>query len=98
MPNELPDTAEALHRQETAHVLPRGWLFLTAGLIAWGLIYLFLYSPWASGWTQAGAMEGTSPEAGASVFATVLFTVLPAAAAAGLWLLQRSGPPRPPAR
>lgn len=54
-PNELPDTAEAMEAKETAHRLPVGWLALCFGLIAWGAVYLWLYTPSLGGWTQGGA-------------------------------------------
>jgi hypothetical protein len=54
---ELPDTVDALDAKETAHRLPAGWLLLLFGLIAWGVAYLWLYSPATSGWTQAGELE-----------------------------------------
>jgi hypothetical protein len=55
--SEIPDTAEAMEAKETAHTLPVGWLVLFFGLIAWGLAYLWLYSPATTGWTQAGELE-----------------------------------------
>jgi hypothetical protein len=90
MENELPDTAEALERKETAHAVPVGWFILFFGLIAWGGWYLFTYSPWSSGWTQEAQLAAAPVEVGSNIFMTVLFTVLPTAAAIGLWLLQRS--------
>ncbi len=83
MTEELPDTAEAMDSQETAHVVPAGWWALFVGLILWGVYYLFAYSPWASGWTQAGelaAATAAGPAAagasGTNVLLTVLFTAL----------------------
>jgi hypothetical protein len=89
MPNELPDTAEAMERKETAHQVPAGWYVVFFGIIAWGAWYLYTYSPWGGGWTQAGAMQDTAPEAGGNIFMTILFTALPTAAAVGLYLMQR---------
>jgi hypothetical protein len=93
MTNELPDTAEAMEAQATHDQVPVGWLVLFFGLIAWGAWYLWAYSPWGSGWTQAGQLEGTQA-AGATVETnitlTILFTALPTAAAVGLWLMQRA--------
>lgn len=86
---ELPDTAEAMEAKETANVLPTGWLVLFFGLIAWGVYYLYMYSPWTTGWTQAGELEAVSAEVGGNVFMTILFTALPTAAAIGLFLMQR---------
>jgi hypothetical protein len=90
MDNELPDTAEAMERKDTAHTVPTGWLVLFFGLIAWGAWYLYTYSPWGSGWTQEGQLGAAPAEVGSNIFMTVLFTALPTAAAIGLWLLQRS--------
>lgn len=55
--SEIPDTAEAMENKETAHRLPLGWLLLFFGLIVLGVIYLWLYSPALSGWSQAGEYE-----------------------------------------
>jgi len=55
--SEIPDTAEAMEAKETAHRLPVGWLVLFFGLIAWGVVYLWLYTPATSGWSQAGELE-----------------------------------------
>lgn len=87
--NELPDTAEALEAKETAHTLPAGWQALFYGLMAWGAYYLYMYSPWTTGWTQAGELEQVNPEVGGNIGMTVLFTGLPTLAALGLWLMQR---------
>jgi predicted permease len=89
MTNELPDTAEALERKETAHELPVGWRILFGGLIAWGAYYLFAYSPWASGWTQEGELKDAAAGVGSNIFMTVLFTALPTAAALILISMQR---------
>jgi hypothetical protein len=90
MENELPDTAEAMERKETAHAVPAGWFILAAGLIAWGAWYLYMYSPWSTGWTQEGQLSAAPAEVGRNIFMTILFTVLPTAAAIGLWLAQRA--------
>jgi len=55
--SEIPDTAEAMEAQETARTLPLGWRLLFWGLIAWGVAYLYLYSPAFSGWSQAGEYQ-----------------------------------------
>jgi len=89
MDNELPDTAEAMEAKETANHLPAGWLALYFGLILWGVWYLYAYSPWTTGWTQAGELEQVNPEVGGNIFMTVLFTALPTAAAVALFLMQR---------
>ncbi len=87
--NELPDTAEALEAKATENALPAGWLALFFGLIAWGVYYLYMYSPWTTGWTQAGELEKVNPEVGGNIFMTILFTALPTAAALVLWAMQR---------
>lgn len=91
--NELPDTADALEAKETAKKVPLGWWALFWGLIVWGVYYAWTYTPSLGGWSQVKAFEestqaaaATSGDAGANIFATVLFTVLPTAAAIGLWL------------
>jgi hypothetical protein len=92
MQSELPDTAEAMENGETAHQVPIGWVALAAGLILWGVWYLWTYSPWSTGWTQAAQLEGAQAagaDAGTNIFMTILFTALPTAAAIGLWLMQR---------
>jgi len=89
MTNEIPDTAEAMERQDTHDTLPTGWLVLFFGLIAWGAWYLWAYSPWSTGWTQAGELEKVNPEVGGNIFMTILFTVLPTSAALLLWFMQR---------
>jgi len=89
MTNEIPDTAEAMERQDTHDTLPTGWLVLFFGLIAWGAWYLWAYSPWSTGWTQAGELEKVNPEVGGNIFMTILFTALPTTAALVLWAMQR---------
>ena len=46
------DSAEAFEAKETAHVLPTGWLVLLFALVAWGAVYLWMYSPALGGWSQ----------------------------------------------
>jgi hypothetical protein len=89
--NELPDTAEGMEAKATADTVPVGWKVLFYGLILWGVYYLYTYSPWTTGWTQAGELEQVNPEVGGNIFMTILFTALPTAAAIGLYLLQRGG-------
>jgi len=89
--NELPDTAEGMEAKETAGTVPVGWKVLFFGLILWGVYYLYMYSPWSTGWTQAGELEQVNPEVGGNVFMTILFTALPTAAALLLWAMQRGG-------
>lgn len=85
MTNELPDSAEALEAKDTANKLPWGWLLLYFGLIAWGAVYLWSYSPWSTGWTQAGEYEAAqAPAAATNVAHTILYTALPAMVLLGL--------------
>ena len=55
--SEIDDTAEAMEAKESARKLPAGWLLLLFGLVAWGLAYLWLYSPATTGWSQAGEYQ-----------------------------------------
>jgi hypothetical protein len=101
---EIADSTEAMEAKETARAVPAGWWLLFFGLIAWGVYYLWAYSPWASGWTQAGALEAASaqggnappPDAGLStnVLMTILFTAIPTAAAIWLIMAQRKAKSR----
>jgi hypothetical protein len=91
--NELPDTPEALERKETAKTVPMGWWLLFYGLILWGIYYWWTYTPSLGGWSQERAFEESSKaavaasgEAGANIFMTILFTVLPTLTAIGLYL------------
>ncbi len=86
IPQELDDLS-AFEAKETSHKLPLGWVILFWGLVAWGLWYLWAYTPALGGWSQAQDLEGAS--AGANVFATILFTALPTAAAILIVLAQR---------
>jgi hypothetical protein len=66
-----------------------GWTILFTGLILWGAWYLWAYSPWSTGWTQAGELEQVNPEVGGNIGMTILFTALPTLAAVVLFQLQR---------
>ena len=77
--DELPDTADGMEAKETGRRLPLGFLVLFFGLIAWGLYYLWAYSPATTGWTQAGELATAEKGAGAHVGSTILYTALPAA-------------------
>lgn len=79
MTTELPDSAEALEARDTARKLPWGWLLLFFGLIAWGIYYLWTYSPWSTGWTQAKEYEAAqAPGAATNMTHTILYTAIPA--------------------
>lgn len=83
------DDLEKFEAKETAHHLPAGFLLLFFGLIAWGIWYLWAYSPWGSGWSQARDLEG-APSAGVNALWTIAFTVIPALAALLIALMQRN--------
>lgn len=61
MANELTpansDSAESFESKETAHSLPVGWVILFVGLILFGAVYLWKYSPALGGWSQASEYE-----------------------------------------
>jgi len=93
--NELPDTADALEAKETSSKIPLGWWVLFWGLILWGIYYAWTYTPSLGGWSQQRALEesagaaAAAGDAGANIFMTILFTVLPTMAAIGLYLVAR---------
>ncbi len=78
MPLELQDSVESLQAKETQHRLPVGIVLLFAGLIAWGMYYLYAYSPWSTGWTQEADLQGATT-LGTNIGHTVAFTAIPAA-------------------
>ncbi len=49
------DDLSAFESKTTTHKLPAGWLVLFFGLIVWAAVYIGLYTPAFSGWTQAKA-------------------------------------------
>ena len=73
---ELDDSVEALQAKETAHAVPVGIKLLFAGLIAWGVWYLWAYSPWSTGWTQEADLAG-APGTGVNVAHTIAYTAIP---------------------
>jgi hypothetical protein len=94
--NELPDTADGLQNKEADGKIPLGWWALFWGLIVWGVYYAWTYTPSLGGWSQTKAYDesvqaavAASGDAGANIFSTVLFTVLPTLAAIGLYLAAR---------
>jgi hypothetical protein len=90
MNEELADTAEAMEAKATAHDVPAGWKVLFVGLVVWGAWYLYAYSPWGTGWTQAGELEAkVVPSIFDNVGMTILFTALPTLAAVTLFMMQR---------
>jgi hypothetical protein len=93
---ELPDTADGLEAKETASKIPLGWWALFWGLIVWGVYYAWTYTPSLGGWSQSKAYDesvqagvASTGDAGANIFMTILFTVLPTMAAIGLYLAAR---------
>lgn len=56
MTEDVDDPA-AFEAPATAKKLPLGWLLLFFGLIAWGLFYLWAYTPSLGGWSQERAYE-----------------------------------------
>jgi hypothetical protein len=80
---DVDESAEALQNQETAHAFPLGLKLLFAGLVLWGVYYLFAYSPWSSGFTQEADLQG-APTTGVSVVHTIAYTAIPAAVALAL--------------
>jgi len=94
--NELPDTVEALQAKKTENAVPLGFWVLFFGLIVWGVYYAWTYTPSLGGWSQSKAFDESvqgsvtaAGDAGANIFTTVLFTVLPTLAAVGLYLAAR---------
>lgn len=88
MANDDLDDLTKFESKETSHVIPTGYLILYFGLILFGIWYLWAYSPWGSGWSQAKELEGTS-SAGANVFWTIAFTAIPALAALLMVMAQK---------
>lgn len=86
--DEMDDLSGLESPEETAHKLPLGWTILFWGLIAWGLYYLWAYSPALGGWSQSQDLEGEAGT-GANLLATIAFTAIPATVALVLILVQR---------
>ncbi len=82
---DLNDDLSKFEAKETANKIPVGWALLFWGLILFGAYYLWAYSPALGGWSQAQDAEGGAT-AGANLTWTILFTAIPTAAAAGLWV------------
>ncbi|HET6439513.1 MAG TPA: cbb3-type cytochrome c oxidase N-terminal domain-containing protein [Anaeromyxobacter sp.] len=64
--------------------VPLGWRLLFWGLIAFGAIYLWRYTPAFTGWTQAAGLDGAAGGSGTNILATVVFTVVAVLTAVGL--------------
>ncbi|HSM92001.1 MAG TPA: hypothetical protein VLT47_03880 [Anaeromyxobacteraceae bacterium] len=84
---DLDDLAN-FESKEANDKLPAGYLVLYFGLIAIGAWYLWAYSPWGAGWTQAKDLEGT-PSPGVNAFWTIAFTAVAALAALFIALAQK---------
>ncbi len=84
------DDLSTFEAKETSHTLPVGWSLLFWGLIAFGVVYLWLYTPSLGGWPQAQDVEGGGASVGTNTVMTILFTAIPTLAAIGLALAQRS--------
>jgi len=84
------DDLEKLEAKETSRRIPAGYLVLYFGLILWGIWYVWAYSPWGSGWSQAKDFEG-APSAGVNALWTIAFTVIPALAALVIAMMQKRG-------
>ncbi len=83
------DDLEQFEAKQTSHTLPSGWQLLFWGLIAWGVYYLWAFTPSLGGWSQSQDLEGGGAGLGSNLLATVGFTVIPTAAAVALVLAQR---------
>jgi N-terminal domain of cytochrome oxidase-cbb3, FixP len=83
------DDLSAFEAKETSRKLPVGWVVLFWGLIAWGIWYLWSYTPSLGGWSQSQDLEAGGATTGTNVLATVLFTAIPTAAAILIVLGQR---------
>lgn len=85
---ELDDLSH-FEAKDTSRKLPKGWLLLFWGLIAWGVFYLWKYTPGLGGWSQSQDLEGGGASPGANLLATIAFTAIPTIAAIALVLSQR---------
>jgi hypothetical protein len=47
------DDFEKFVNPESAEKLPAGWLLLFIGLIVFGVLYIYFFTPELSGWSQA---------------------------------------------
>jgi hypothetical protein len=83
---DLNDDPAKLEAKGTSREIPAGWAVLFWGLILWGAYYLWANTPSLGGWSQAQDAEGRGAAVGSDVLATLLFTLIPALVAVGLWL------------
>jgi hypothetical protein len=87
-PIELDDLSK-FEAKETSQKLPLGWVLLFWGLIAWGVGYVWAYTPALGGWSQAQDADAGGATMGANLLATIAFTVIPTVAAIAIVLVQR---------
>jgi hypothetical protein len=87
-PIELDDLSK-FEAKETSQKLPLGWVLLFWGLIAWGVGYVWAYTPAPGGWSQAQDADAGGATMGANLLATIAFTVIPTVAAIAIVLVQR---------
>ncbi len=85
---ELDDLTK-FEAKDTARKLPAGWLLLFWGLIVFGAVYLWRYTPALGGWSQGQELEGGGASLGTNLLATIAFTVIPTVAAIAIVLSQR---------
>jgi hypothetical protein len=86
---QLDDLRQLDSPEESAHELPVGWLVLFFGLLAWGVWYLWSFTPALGGWSQTQDLEGGGATTGMNILATIAFTAIPTTAAIVLVLAQR---------
>ncbi len=84
------DDLSAFEAKETSHRIPLGWAILFWALVAFGPVYLWLYTPSLGGWQQAQEAEGGGASSGASLLATIAFTAVATLVAIVLALAQRA--------
>jgi hypothetical protein len=80
----MPETNEQSQELDLTPVegerpVPVGWWALFGGLIAFGVYYLWAYTPWLGGWSQGAELEAAGAGAdggGGNIFATIAFTAL----------------------
>jgi hypothetical protein len=87
-PGDELDDLTRFEAKETSHTIPAGYLVLYFGLIAWGAWYVWAYSPWGSGWSQAKDLESANG-LGSNLFWTIAFTAIPALAALLIAMAQK---------
>ncbi len=98
--SETPDRSQELDFTpvEGDRPVPVGWWILFGALAAFGVFYLWAYTPALGGWSQAGDLLRAGAQGadggGLNIAATIVFTAL-AAVAAGAILLALARRRRP---